>query len=200
MEFSSNGKPIITPEYDMRVAPVASKAFGAGPSRGVISDRTKKRIAPTNTNEDSLFLSQQKSSVIRPLSSSSNNKPKENGSLFSSLETKTSVIDFNSASKASLNSNKYDDIPTGNKKKKIKLISETDKQIDDFINNAKPPEPMSSSPDMFLSSSSENSQESISNMQSTSSSTSSKNEKENKKTESIAKYLHMVCIVQILYK
>ncbi|KAG7164976.1 regulator of telomere elongation helicase 1-like [Homarus americanus] len=112
-----------TPESTFQV-PVSAHAFQADSSRSVISESTKKKMTEALRKEsdyNAVWSSMNYTkSVGREKVSMGDN------SIFSALEQKSSVVDFNACSVSSQCSSDYGSIKIQNKKRKIKLVPNID--------------------------------------------------------------------------
>lgn len=173
-EAKSNGRPAISVEYETNEAlalpSVSAQAFQAGPSRHLISDSTKKKMAEALSKEAD--FNNIWSNMNYAKSGDAENVVKCDGSIFTALEQKSSVVNFNSCNISSENLSNYTSIKVQNKKRKIKIVSKSDST--DTIGSVEKQDSQSSliqvlkasnqkensSPDMFELGSSSTSQES----------------------------------------
>ncbi|XP_047476480.1 regulator of telomere elongation helicase 1 homolog [Penaeus chinensis] len=177
-----NGKPSISAKYDEPPAavsaapPVHAHALQTAPARLVVSDATRQKMGQALAVKED--YNNMWSNMNYKKTDGANEKREGeggDGSVFSALEKKTSVVDFNSLQSTSQVSCKYNTLQVGNKKRKIKIVSKGEKELADFLKGTGPSqaasqasqgvaaEATSCSPEMF--SSPGNSQELISGAQ-----------------------------------
>lgn len=123
-EVKSNGQPAINISYETpetTVLPsVSAHAFQAAPSRPVISDSTKMKMAEALSKQSD--YNNVWSNMNYAKSGNTEKDHKGDGSIFTALEQKSSVVNFNSCSNLSQGSSNYDTIKVNNKKRKIRII------------------------------------------------------------------------------
>lgn len=174
-----SGKPSISAAYEeppaaVGAAPVHAHALQAAPARLVVSDATRQKIGQALAEKED-YNNMWSNMNYKKSDGASEKREGGDKSLFSALEKKTSVVDFNSLQSTSQVSCKYDTLQVGNKKRKIKIVSKGEKDLADFLKGPGPSqaasqasqgvtaEGTSCSPEMF--SSPGNSQELISGAQ-----------------------------------
>lgn len=174
-----SGKPSISAAYEeppaaVGAAPVHAHALQAAPARLVVSDATRQKIGQALAEKED-YNNMWSNMNYKKSDGASEKREGGDKSLFSALEKKTSVVDFNSLKSTSQVSCKYDTLQVGNKKRKIKIVSKGEKDLADFLKGPGPSqaasqasqgvtaEGTSCSPEMF--SSPGNSQELISGAQ-----------------------------------
>ncbi|XP_071521047.1 regulator of telomere elongation helicase 1 homolog [Panulirus ornatus] len=134
-DVKSNGQPAISIKYETpevkALPPVSVQAFQAAPSRPVISDSTKKKMVEALSKQpdyDDVWsnMNYTKSGITKKTCNG-------DGSVFTALEQKSSVVNFNSCSSLPQGSSNYDTIKVNNKKRRIRIIPKSNSE--DSVSN-----------------------------------------------------------------
>ncbi|XP_068207931.1 regulator of telomere elongation helicase 1 homolog [Palaemon carinicauda] len=122
-----------TPELPM-AAPVPAHGLGTGPSRSTISSSTKEKLAKALAGQSSYDNDWSNMNYTKSVvTANEKEKPKGDGSIFSALEQRTNVVNFNALGGAS-NCTNYEILKSANKRKKIKIVSKSDKELENIVN------------------------------------------------------------------
>ncbi|KAK7078302.1 Regulator of telomere elongation helicase 1 [Halocaridina rubra] len=139
----SSGQPVIRVSYETSTGPATTlfpeQAFGHGTSKPVVSDLTRHKLAQAiadqsdynNVWSDVNYATGSNIPITDKL------ELKSNESIFSVLESKANVVDFNSACTSSSTSTRYESLKTSNKKRKITLVNQSENHLELHGNNTK---------------------------------------------------------------
>lgn len=118
----TSGQPAVSIKYETpELAPVKANALQDGSSRYVMSTDTKRKLAESRA-EESIFSNSLSQTYTRPEAKEKPKKVSGDGSFFSALEQRNSILDFNSVSSVQASS-RYDSIKQPSKKRKINIVS-----------------------------------------------------------------------------
>lgn len=124
------GEPAISIQYETSVPPVPVQALQPASSRLIISDATRKKLAEARADQNSDYnTSNWETNDYSGVKKGEKRRDRGDGSVFSALEEKSSIVNFNNfqGSSASASSSHtpadYNSIKNNTKKRKIKLVT-----------------------------------------------------------------------------
>ncbi|KAK3864798.1 hypothetical protein Pcinc_029539 [Petrolisthes cinctipes] len=128
------GEPAISIQYEApggsSLPPVPAQALQSASSRIIISDSTRKKLAEARANQDTDYnTSNWETNDYSGVKKGEKRTNRGDGSLFSALEEKSSIVNFNNFQASSSSASPshipadYNSIKINNKKRKIKLVA-----------------------------------------------------------------------------
>ncbi|CAL4105445.1 unnamed protein product, partial [Meganyctiphanes norvegica] len=120
---NSSGQPSVSIKYETpELVPIKANALQGGSSKYVMSSDTKRKLNESRVDESTYTNALSIDSYTKIESKVKPKKSSGDGTLFSALEQRNSVLDFNSVSSVQASS-RYESIKQPSKKRKINIVS-----------------------------------------------------------------------------